>query len=206
MRDFMYVAVSEEAWWEYAIANEIVRVVGDEMYFNEGFTADLIGPIDGDTRFHVNLRVLGDDVEREFIRSKRYRPRAKKKSSRAAGDIEWVPPEDVASPHRIWLGGMQYFTENIPTVPPVNLALPFISAITAKPGDLLACAPGMWSGFPDLVTYQWMADGVEINQAITPNHTVRLTDVGHFLTCVETAKNVAGETSASSNPIEVPNG
>jgi len=201
MKDFMYAAIDEATWREIAIAQGIGHVVTDEedlplLVYNEGFHADHIGAVGSDTRFHVNLRVLGDDVEREFIRSKRYKPLSET-------GVEWVDPETVTSPQRAWMGGMDYFAENVPDLVPVNISPPFISDVLASPGDLLTCAPGIWSGNPDIVTYQWMRDAGPINQAITPNHTVRLADVGHTLTCVETAKNSAGEASTSSNGITV---
>jgi len=202
MKDFMYVAETKDAWRQAAIAQGIARAETDPetgmltLVYNEGYYADHIGPIGSDLRFHVNLRVSGDTVEREFIRSKRYKPHS-------ATGTEWVPPEIVTSPYRIWFGGMDYFAEDIPQPEPTVILLPFISMITANLGDLLVCAPGVWSGNPDLVTYQWLRDGAEINQAITPNHTANLLDRGHTLTCIETAKNEAGSASASSNGVTV---
>jgi hypothetical protein len=200
MKDFMYAAVDKDTWREVAIAQGIAHAEIDpesgllELVYNEGFHADHIGAIPPDTRFHVNLRVLAEDaeIEREFIRSKRYKP----KSETGVG---WVDPETVNSPSRVWFGGMDYFAENIPDVLPQNLVLPTLDHLTARPGDLVSVSPGTWAGEPDLITYQWMRDGVPINQAITPYHTARLADVNHTLTCIETAKNSAGETSVSTN-------
>ena len=113
------------------------------------------------------------------------------------------------SPRRmqIWLGGMDYFAEDLPDMAPVNTSPPVLSHITAGPGNMVSVmTAGVWLGNPDLITYQWMRDGAPINQAITINHTVRLADVGHTLTCVETAKNEAGQASATSNECVVPGG
>ena len=66
----------------------------------------------------------------------------------------------------------------------------------------LAAAPTVRSeppGEPDLITYQWFRDSSPINQAITPNHTVKLTDIGHTLTCHEIASNESGTVFAVSN-------
>jgi hypothetical protein len=202
MKDFMYAAESKDEWREYVLANDIAHSeINPEdglpmLVYNEGFHADHIGAMPNDTRFHVNLRVLGEDVEREFIRSKRYKPLA-------GSGAKWVDPEEVVTPYQVWLGGMDYFAENIPDLLPQNLVLPVLDHLTASPGDLVSVSPGTWAGEPDLITYQWMRDGSPINQAITPHHTARLADVGHILTCVETAKNSAGEASVSTNECSV---
>jgi len=197
MKDFMYVSVDKDAWREAAIAQGIAHAETTEdgmliLVYNEGFWADHIGALPNDPRFHVNLRVLGDDVEREFIRSKRYKPNA-------ITGTEWVPPEAVLTPYMIWFGGMDYFAEDVPQVEPINLTPPVLDRTTAGLGDLVSVMPGTWTGNPTLVTYQWLRDGLEINQAITPHHTANLLDRGHTLTCVETAKNDFGQASVSSN-------
>jgi len=198
MKDFMYAAVDKDTWREVAIAQGVAHVETDEdgmmtLVYNEGYHADHIGTVGADTRFHVNLRVLGDDVEREFIRSKRYRPQS-------ASGVEWVDPETVTTPQRIWFGGMDYFAEDLPDAAPVIVSPPVLSHTTAGLGNVVSVMTvGVWTGNPDLVTYQWMRDGAPINQAITINHTVRLADLNKTLTCVETAKNEAGQASATSN-------
>ena len=140
MKDFMYAAVDKDTWRQVAIEQGVASAEMDEdgmmtLVYNEGYHADHIGQIPPDTRFHVNLRVLGDDVEREFIRSKRYRPRTD-------SGVDWVDPETVTSPQRVWLGGMDYFAENIPDVLPQNLVLPTLDHLTASPGDLVSVSPG----------------------------------------------------------------
>jgi hypothetical protein len=218
MRDFMYVADSKDEWREYAISNGIAHVETDPegtmtLVYNEGFHADHIGrvmtdpgeydnsvfppveitPPTYDERFHVNLRVIGDEIEEKFIRLKTYKPQV-------VSGVEWVEPEQVTTPQRVWLGGMIYFSENVPDDLLICTFPPELNFTTAHLGDLVSVmTPGMWTGNPDLITYQWMRDGVPINQAITPNHTVNILDRDHTLTCRETATNSSGTASVLSN-------
>jgi len=214
----MYVADTKQLWREYAMANGIAHQETNEegestLVYNPGYHADHIGAMVVtpavfdystdpptliteavmDERFHVNLRVVGEDVEEEFIRSKRYKPLAEI-------GTQWVNPEDVSTPQRIWLGGMEYFSENIPDVPIANVSPPILNMTTASLGDLVSVATaGEWTGEPDLITYQWFRDSSPINQAFTSNHTVKLTDIGHTLTCHEIASNESGTVFAVSN-------
>jgi hypothetical protein len=217
----MYIAETKDTWREYAISNGIAHAEdtpeGLLLVYNSGFHADHIGrvmtdpgevdnsvfppvvitPPTYDERFHVNLRVIGEDVEDKFIRLKTYKPQA------TAG-VMWVEPETVTSPVRVWLGEMVYFSENIPDDLLVCTANPVLNMTEAVLGNLVSIAtPGVWVGNPDLITYQWMRDGTPINQAITPNHTVNILDAHHTLTCRETATNSAGSVSATSNPCVV---
>jgi hypothetical protein len=197
MRDFMYVAETKDLWREYAISNGIAHAEetpeGLLLVYNPGFHADHIGQIEDDTRFHVNLRVIGEDIEDKFIRLKTYKPQA-------ITGVSWLEPELVTSAVRVWLGGMVYFTENIPDDLLVCTTPPVLDHVTAGLGNMVrVMTPGVWTDNPDLITYQWMRDGVPINQAITPNHTVNVLDVNHTLTCEETAKNSSGTKSALSN-------
>jgi hypothetical protein len=217
MRDFMYVAETKDLWREYAISNGIAHAEdtpdGLLLVYNPGFHADHIGrvmtdpgeydhsvfppteltPPTYDERFHVNLRVVGQDVEEGFIRDKVY------KAGETIG-VMWVEPEQVTTPVRVWLGGMEYFSENIPDDLLICTAPPVLSHTAAGIGNLVKVAtPGVWVGNPDLVTYQWMRNGTPINQAITPNHTVNVLDIGRVLTCQETATNSSGSASVISN-------
>jgi len=217
MRDFMYVADTKDLWREYAIANGIAHSEEDEegmltLVYNPGFHADHIGAMVVtpavfdystepptliseavmDERFHVNLRVIGEEIEGEFIRTKKYKPQA-------ASGTEWVDPDTVSTPQRVWLGGMTYFSEGIPEMVPVNTSPPALDHTTASLGTLVKCTPGVWSGEPDLITYRWLRDNSPINQAVTPNHTIVIGDIGHTLVCEETAKNEAGTGIALSN-------
>jgi len=220
MRDFMYVADTREDWVAYVTTKAIARVAetpeGKEVLgYEPGFHADHIGPVmtdpgeydnsvfppieitppTFDERYHVNLRVIGEEVEEGFIRSKRYKPQ-----DTSVEGVEWIEPELVTSPVRVWLGGMVYFSENIPDDVLLNTSPPVLNMTTAHLGDLVKVqTPGTWLGTPDLITYQWFRDDVPINQAITPNHTVNVVDVGHTLVCKEIARNSAGDVFALSN-------
>jgi hypothetical protein len=217
MRDFMYVAETKDLWREYAISNGIAHAEetpeGLLLVYNSGFHADHIGrvmtdpgeydhsvfppieitPPTYDERFHVNLRVIGDEIEDKFIRNKTYKPQA-------ISGVAWIEPELVTSPVRVWLGEMVYFSENIPDDLLVCTANPVLNMTEAVLGNLVkVITPGVWTGNPDLVTYQWLRDNVPINQAITPNHTVNLLDKNHTLTCRETATNSSGSATVVSN-------
>ena len=83
---------------------------------------------------------------------------------------------------------------------PINTTPPFLTFTTAYPGTAVSCVKGDWTGDPaPTYKYQWQADGVDINQAITSVHTVTLLDVGKVLVCVVTAANSVGSAVAVSN-------
>jgi hypothetical protein len=215
----MYISETKDLWREYAISNGIAHAETEPdtgllvLVYNPGFHADHIGrvmtdpgeydystvpptevrPPTWDERFHVNLRVIGDEIEDSFIRLKTYKPQA-------VSGVAWIEPELVTTPVRVWLGGMVYFSENIPDDVLICTFPPELNFTTAHLGDLVSVmTPGVWTGNPDLITYQWMRDGVPINQAITPNHTCNVLDRDHTLTCEETAKNSSGTKSVLSN-------
>ncbi len=72
-------------------------------------------------------------------------------------------------------------------------------------GEQLTCLPGKWSAAPPpRFTYQWLRDGSGIASATSATYTVELADQGEALSCVVTATNVEGFTSAESNRVEIP--
>ncbi len=89
-------------------------------------------------------------------------------------------------------------------VPPVNTKDPLIVGTPAV-GETLSCATGLWSGIPTpTFTVQWLRDGVPIAGAAGSNYRVQHADEGSSLACQVTAKNIAGEMSATSTGLAIP--
>lgn len=66
-------------------------------------------------------------------------------------------------------------------------------------GEKLTCAPGTWTGGPDL-TYRWVRDGGEISGATSSTYTVAGGDRGRQLRCRVYAANDVGGNVADSDP------
>jgi hypothetical protein len=85
------------------------------------------------------------------------------------------------------------------TSPPVNVDVPYVS----QDGEELNCTMGNWEGTPTGYAYQWQRDGEDIGTDAA-SYTVTPDDPGHTLTCVVTATNAAGSTTAPpSNGVEI---
>jgi hypothetical protein len=87
-------------------------------------------------------------------------------------------------------------------VGPIPVIDPSLNQIFATLGNTLICSTGEWTGNPTFA-YRWQVDGEDHPQAVTAQHTVTLTDLGHKLTCKVTATNAAGSTEVISNPCSV---
>jgi hypothetical protein len=74
---------------------------------------------------------------------------------------------------------------------PVNVDVPFVD----QSGSELRCTMGNWQGEPTSYAYQWKMDGTDIpgDGATLP---VTSADTGHSATCVVTAENAHGSTTA----------
>jgi hypothetical protein len=82
---------------------------------------------------------------------------------------------------------------------PVNVDVPFVD----QAGSELRCTMGNWTGEPTAYVYQWKMDGTDIpgDGATLP---VTAADTGHSATCVVTAENAHGSTTAPpSNAVVV---
>jgi hypothetical protein len=82
---------------------------------------------------------------------------------------------------------------------PVNVDVPFVD----QSGSELRCTMGNWQGEPTAYVYQWKMDGTDIpgDGATLP---VTSADTGHSATCVVTAENAHGSTTAPpSNAVVV---
>lgn len=71
------------------------------------------------------------------------------------------------------------------------------------PGDVLTCGHGDWTGSaPITFLYRWQRDGVAIDGATAADYTVTAADDGRALTCVVTARNAPGATSAVTGAVQ----
>lgn len=81
---------------------------------------------------------------------------------------------------------------------------PFTSqapVITASTTISCPSAPWFWASS---VQVQWKLDGADIVGATTSPYTVRATDEGHMVTCLQTATGPGGSASALSNAVVAP--
>lgn len=84
--------------------------------------------------------------------------------------------------------------------PPVNVDVPAITG-NGTVGSTLTCTMGNWQGEPTSYMYQWKSDAIEMGTNEN-TYTVAATDAGHSITCVVSASNAAGSTTAApSNAI-----
>jgi hypothetical protein len=98
--------------------------------------------------------------------------------------------------------GSNNSTSNIITADnyaPVNTVLPVISGSTTL-GSVLTTTNGTWINSPSSFTYQWKRNATNIGTNAN-TYTLVLADSGADITCVVTAINGAGSTSATSNII-----
>jgi hypothetical protein len=78
-----------------------------------------------------------------------------------------------------------------PTEAPVNVTVPHVS----QAADVLSCTMGTWDGEPTAYAYQWQMDGADVGTDAA-THTVTAGDVGLTATCIVTATNAIGSTTA----------
>ena len=84
--------------------------------------------------------------------------------------------------------------------PPVNVDVPHAQ----QDGQTLTCTMVNWENEPTIYAYQRQRDGVD-NGGAAASYAIVAADAGHTLTCVVTATNAAGATTAPpSNGIAIP--
>ncbi len=84
---------------------------------------------------------------------------------------------------------------------PQPVFAPIISGSPAV-GQTLAATTGNWTGQAPIVhAYQWRRDGAAIAGAMSSVHVLTPPDIGAMLTCLVTASNADGATSALSNAL-----
>lgn len=89
---------------------------------------------------------------------------------------------------------------------PSNVDVPNLSGNGAV-GETLTCTMGNWQGEPTGYSYAWKSDGADIGGASGSTYVAAAGDAGKSITCVVTATNAAGSTTAPpSNAISVSGG
>jgi Carboxypeptidase regulatory-like domain len=80
---------------------------------------------------------------------------------------------------------------------PRSLEQPYLeTAGRAEVGETLSCYPGTWEGSGVTYTYEWQRDGAALTSG--PTHQITAADEGHWLSCVVSATDSEGTTTASS--------
>jgi surface protein len=87
---------------------------------------------------------------------------------------------------------------------PVNTVAPVISGFNTL-GSTLTSTTGTWTNSPTSFAYQWNRNGSPIPSATSSTYILVGADNAAAITCVVTATNAAGSTSATSNTIIVAN-
>lgn len=83
-------------------------------------------------------------------------------------------------------------------VKPSNISPPAITG-NARIGRSLKCKPGAWAGDPTILyKYQWLRDGKEIAGATDNVYIVDPSDGLRKISCIVTASNLGGQSSAST--------
>jgi hypothetical protein len=88
-----------------------------------------------------------------------------------------------------------------PADPPVNTSAPTISG-TPKPGNVLTCSSGTWSGDqPQSYSFQWLRDTQVVLgfQAGQTQYALSAADDGHTVTCQVSAAQTAAAGGATAN-------
>lgn len=88
---------------------------------------------------------------------------------------------------------------------PINLMVPTIMGL-AKQGQTLTVSNGNWDNGGAPITnygYQWMHDGVEIDDAVDNQYTAQAEDVGLELSVLVVATNIVGDGSVISDPTDL---
>lgn len=116
------------------------------------------------------------------------------------GDFHW---QRITKDSGHWPSGFIHFVDKSMS----NTAAPTIEG-TPQVGTELTAAKGTWSPAPESVTYQWLADGVEIDGATGPRFTPTAAEQGKALRVAVTAKkpDYTAETVQSAPTTKVVRG
>jgi hypothetical protein len=95
---------------------------------------------------------------------------------------------------------------SLPVVPvsglAVNVTKPTLYG-TGRVGDGLVCTDGTWQPPGDAYTHAWTRDGAAIAGAQGAGYAVTPADLGRSIACTVTARNAAGDSSASSDGVVI---
>jgi hypothetical protein len=97
----------------------------------------------------------------------------------------------------------QAIAVGVPSGRPVVVTPPKISG-EPEVGAVLGCDRGVWSGEPTEYAFEWLRDGVAIESETTSEYEVVAADRGHRITCMVTATNSFGPTTAGGGTLEIP--
>lgn len=87
---------------------------------------------------------------------------------------------------------------------PVNVDVPHLQPGSAVVGDTLTITMGNWDMQPSQYAGEWFRDGTEVIGS-GASYVVSEADAGHSITCVVTASNAIGSTTAPpSNAVAIP--
>jgi len=101
------------------------------------------------------------------------------------------------------IDGTAFKTLALDSAAPVNVDVPHISG-TATVGSTLTATMGNWTGAPGTYAYQWRRGTTNVGTN-SSTYVVQAGDTGASITCVVTATNAAGSTTAPpSNAIAIP--
>jgi hypothetical protein len=75
---------------------------------------------------------------------------------------------------------------------PTVIDVPYCEQVDA----ILNCTTGNWTGVPTSYAYQWMSDGTTEIGTDDASYAVTAGDVGHEVSCIVTATNAVGSTTA----------
>jgi len=120
---------------------------------------------------------------------------------RMADPIPPTPTQDEADEFKEDAHGIP--DEGPATEAPTVVDVPHVTGGSAV-GETLNCTMGNWTGTPTGYAYQWKRDGADIT-GTGNSYVIVAADAGHALTCVVTATNAIGSTTApASNAVTVP--
>lgn len=114
----------------------------------------------------------------------------------ADGDTAWTGNWGS----QIGTGRRPYYAQFSAT--PVTIAPPTISP-GPQAGRVSTCNSGGWTNAPAAISLTWLLDGHAISGAASRTFAPETTQVGHRLSCAETATNPGGSATATSASVTV---
>lgn len=88
-------------------------------------------------------------------------------------------------------------------IAPLSVTVPVVSGAPAA-GQVLSCARGVWDHAPPAATYayQWKSAATNVGTNV-PTYTPVVGDITKAITCVVSATNTFGTTTATSNIVTI---
>lgn len=110
MNDLMFKATDKAAWDAFAAtfpaADILIDEIGPIVITPAVIAPDgtVVTPAVVDPLFHVNIR-----VQRTVIQEGDQEVNVCPELAQGGAGVDWIDPAEVASPDRIWAGGMNYW-------------------------------------------------------------------------------------------------